>query len=219
MPDKALDISPTSTDAPVITRRAVLGLGVATAILAGSRPLGAKPGSATSAQIANRGSLVDFSAGADGITVLSSFRNAATHFEWVTPGGTFAPFFKCADGTSATWRGLPFRSTPEGITIRAASTSKVEAQLDVVAYADTGAFRWQRRFLNAGTRPTRAITEIGALDLDLRPDLGRLVVHCVRRDGDYSREAQPFRSHLEIQGGRWNAPVFTGLIVVEAVGR
>src|SRR5712671_586463 len=170
MPDKALDISPMSTDAPVITRRAVLGLGVATAILASSRPLGAKPGSATSAQIANRGSIVEFSAGADGITVLSSLRNAATHFEWVTPAGTFVPLVKWADGTSATWRGLPFRSTPESITIRAAS-GKVEAQLDVVAYADTGAFRWQRRFLNAGTRPTRAIVEIGTLDLDLRPDL------------------------------------------------
>lgn len=219
MPDKTVDISPTSTDAAVITRRAVLGLGVATAIVASNRPLGAKPGSATSAQIANRGSIVEFSAGADGLTVLSSLRNAATHFEWVTPAGTFAPLVKWADGTSATWRGLPFRSTPDDITIRAASAGKVEAQLDVVAYADTGAFRWQQRFLNAGTKPIRAITEIGALDLDLRPDLGQLVVHCVRRDGDYSREAQPFRSHLEIQGGRWNAPVFTGLIVVEAVGR
>jgi alpha-galactosidase len=219
MPDKADDSSSTATGGAVMTRRGVLGLGVATAILAGSRQLGAKTSSTTSAQVANQGSVIEFSAGVDGEPALSSFRNAASHFEWASPARAFAPTFKYLDGVSAPWRPLPIKSSPTVITIRAASGGNLEGRLDLAAYADTGAFRWQQSFLNTGTDPIRKITSISALDLDLRLGLDQLVVHCVRRDGDYSREAQPFRSHLEIQGGRWNAPVFTGLIVVEAVGR
>ena len=218
MPDKA-DGSPTNTSGAVMTRRGVLGLGVATVVLASCRQLGARGSSDASAQIANQGSVVEFSAAGDGMLVLSSFRNAATHFEWAGPAKAFAPTFKYSDGASASWHPLPIKSSQNTITIRARSTGGVEGQLDLLAYADTGAFRWQQNFLNAGTAPIRDITRISALDLDLRPDLGRLVVHCVRRDGDYSREAQPFRTHLDIQGGGWNAPSHTGLIIVEAVGR
>jgi len=65
------------------------------------------------------------------------------------------------------------------------TSGALEGQLEVVAYAETGAFRWQTSFVNTGRAPIREVTRLNALDLDLRPDIGRLVVHCVRRDGDY----------------------------------
>jgi alpha-galactosidase len=219
MPDKADDSSPSSAPGDVLTRRGVLGLGVATVFLASCRQLGARENSASSTQIANQGSIVEFSAAADGTPVLSSFRNAATRFEWTAAGAPFAPAFKYSQGTSASWRALPLQSNQGGITLRAALPGGVEGQLNLAAFADTGAFRWQQSFSNTGTKPVRDISGISALDLALRPDIGPLVVHCVRRDSDYTREALPFRSRLEVRGGAWNAPIYTGLIVVEAVGR
>jgi alpha-galactosidase len=218
MTDKADESSSTSRGT-AITRRSVLGWGVATVILASNRRLAAKPNTDAAARVVNQGSVVEFSAGVDASPRLTSFRNAATQFEWAAPVNAFAPTFKLSGGAPTAWRPPTIESSPNDISIRATSIGKVEARLGLAAYADTGAFRWQQSYLNASSHPVREISDISALDLDLRADLGRLVVHCVRRDGDYSREAQPFRSHLEIQGGRWNAPVFTGLIILEAVDR
>src|ERR1700676_3138240 len=95
MPDKADDSSSAGSRGLSMTRRGVLGLGVATVVLAAGRQLGAKTSSDASAQVANMGSMIEFSAGADGAPVLSSFRNAASHFEWATPAKAFAPTFKC----------------------------------------------------------------------------------------------------------------------------
>lgn len=217
MPDKARESSPTGAGA-LLTRRGVLGLGVATVVLASSRQLGAAVASAGSTQLANQGSVAEFSATGAGSSVLTSFRNAATHFEWAAPSKAFAPTLKYLDA-AASWQPLPAKSNQNNITLRAKSAGGIEGELDLAAYAETGAFRWQQNFLNTSAKPIREVTRVSALDLDLRPDIGRLVVHCVRRDGDYTREALPFRSRLEILGGDWNAPVYTGLIVVEAVGR
>src|SRR5260370_21007214 len=217
MPGNAHDSSNTGAGA-LLTRRDVLGLGVATVVLASTRQLGAAGASVGSAQVANQGSVVEFSASAAGSPVLTSFRNAATHFEWDAASKGFAPTLKYQDVAAAAWQPLPAKSNQNNITLRAKSGG-IEAQLEVAAYAETGAFRWQTNFLNAGAKPIREVTRLGALNLDLRPDIGRLVVHCVRRDGDYTREALPFRSRLEILGGDWNAPAYTGLIIVEAVGR
>jgi alpha-galactosidase len=226
MPDKAEQSTNISAAVGPITRRGVLGLGVATVILATCRRLGAKESSGASAEIVNQGTAAEFFADAGGTAALTSFRNSATHFEWAAPAKVFMPTLQYSNGTSASWQPLPLKSGQNRLTLRAASAGgrgasagALEAQLNLEAYADTGAFRWRQDFLNTGTHPIGEITRISALDLDLRPDLGRLVVHCVRRDGDYTREALPFRTRLEIQGGDWNAPVYTGLIVIEAVGR
>ena len=218
MPDEAHESSNTGGGA-LLTRRGVLGLGVATVVLASSRGLDAAVAPTGATQVANQGSVVEFSATDAGSPVLTSFRNAATHFEWATPSKAFAPTLKYLDVAAAAWQPLPAKSNQNNITLRAKSAGGIEGQLDLVAYAETGAFRWQQNFLNTSAKPIRDVTRISALDLDLRPDIGRLVVHCVRRDGEYTREALPFRSRLELLGGDWNAPVYTGLIVVEAVGR
>jgi alpha-galactosidase len=218
MPDKADESSNTGAGA-LLTRRGVLGLGAATVVLASSRRLGAAGAPAGSTQVANQGSVVEFSAAGAESSVLTSFRNAATHFEWAAPSKAFAPTLKSLDVAAAVWQPLPATSNQNNITLRAKSSGGIEGKLDIAAYPETGAFRWQQSFLNTSARPIREVTRMSALDLDLRPDIGRLVVHCIRRDGDYTREALPFRSRLEILGGDWNAPVYTGLIVVEAVGR
>jgi alpha-galactosidase len=216
MPEKTHDSS-NGGAGPLLTRRGVLELGVATVLMANTRPLAALGAAASPDQIANQGTVVEFSPSGTGSTVLSSFRNAATRFEWATPAMTFAPKLEYP-GAAASWLPLPPKPGQDKITLRAKSGA-LEGRLEVVAYAETGAFRWQTSYLNSGGAPIHDVTHVNALDLDLRPDLGRLIVHCVRRDGDYTREALPFRSRLEVLGGDWNAPAYTGLIVVEAVGR
>jgi alpha-galactosidase len=216
MTEEADERSTTAAARATMSRRQVLGLGAAV-VLSSRATLEARvsPGSA---RINNRGSIVEISSRPHGAVTLSSFRNAATQFEWVTPSA-FAPTFEYSKGASLSWRSLAAESGRDRITLRASSRDHVEARMEFTAYADTGAFRCQQHFLNAGESIIPAVTRISAIDLALRPDLDRLIVHCVRRDGDYTREALPFRSQLEIQGGDWNAPVYTGLIVIEAVGR
>ena len=201
-----------------IGRRGLLRLGISAVILTSCRRLGARE-SPNLARIANLGSEIELATDANGALSLMSLRNSATGFEWSRPAQGFSPTFVSSSGSSAAWQPLPAKATQGNVTIRSATAGSVEGQLNLVAYADSGAFRWQQTFVNTGADPVRKVTRMSALDLDLRAGLGQLVVHCVRRDGDYSREALPFRSHLDIQGGGWNAPLYTGLIVVEAVGR
>ena len=192
MPDKTHDSSESSGG--LLTRRGVLGLGVATVVIASTRQLAAAGVAVGAETIANQGSVLEFAAGGAGSTVLSSFKNAATGFEWATPAKTFAPTLEYP-GATASWQPLPAKSSQNNIMLRAKSGA-LEGRLEVVAYAETGAFRWQTNFVNTGRAPIQAVTRLNALDLELRPDIGRLVVHCVRRDGDYTREALPDRKSV-----------------------
>src|SRR3984893_5663325 len=132
MPDNAHDSSNTGAGA-LLTRRGVLGLGVATVVLASTRQLGATGVGST--QVANQGSVVEFSASAAGSPVLTSFRNAATHFEWAAPSKGFAPTLEYQDVAAAAWQPLPAKSNQNNITLRAKSSGGIEARLDIVAYA------------------------------------------------------------------------------------
>lgn len=207
-----------STPRGPVSRRSVLGWGTATAFLAANPRLSAASRESI-ARVVNQGSIAEFSSAGAGALSLTSLRNAASHFEWSAPATSFQPTLKYSSGLVEPWRSMPAKTSESSVTLRAACADGIEGQLELLAYADSGAFRWQQRFVNTGVRPIRGVTGMSALDLDLKPDLGRLVVHCVRRDGDYTREALPFQSRLEIAGGRWNAPVYAGLMVVEAVGR
>src|SRR5580692_10298869 len=131
MPDKAHDSS--NTGGPLLTRRGVLGLGVAGLVLASSRQLGAKDSSGA-AQVVNRGSVIEFSAAGDGSALLSSFRNAESHFEWGASAAALLP--------------LPAQSSRNTLVLRAKTAAGLEGQLDLTAYPETGAFRWQQSFAN-----------------------------------------------------------------------
>ena len=103
--------------------------------------------------------------------------------------------------------------------MRAGSPDGLQAELEVTALGDTGAFRWRQSYVNGGESPVRALLGVSGLDLVLNGAVGNLVVHCVRRDSDYYREALPVRGHLEVKGGAWNAPSHAGLLIIEAAGR
>ena len=202
-----------------LTRRSVLGLGAATIVLASCRTLGDRQRLKSSARIVNQGTVIECSSSNYGTSVLSSFRNAATQFEWTTRAQLFKPTFEYLGGAPFSWQQLSAKSNEDSIGIRASAANGIQGQLSIFKYADTGAFRWQQEYLNLGKDPILAVSSISALDLDLKADLGQVVVHCVRRDGDYNREAQPFGTHLEIGGGGWNSPAYAGLILIEVVGR
>ena len=200
----------------LISRRDLVAWSAASVILASTRPLGARAAE-PSMQLSNPGTVVEFTPGIGVARSLTSLRNAVTHFEWAAPKSAFQPAFQRA-GAAVAWQPLPPTPGERAILLRAGAAG-IESRLALEAHPDSGAFRWQQSYLNTSRGPVRGVTAISALDLDLRPDLGRLVVHCVRRDGDYTREALPFNKRIEVKGGRWNAPIYTGLVIVEAVGR
>ena len=79
MPDKAHGSTITGAGA-LLTRRGVLGLGVATAVLASTRQLGAAEAPVGSAQVANQGSVVEFSATGAGSPVLTFLQECCNAF-------------------------------------------------------------------------------------------------------------------------------------------
>jgi alpha-galactosidase len=196
-------------------RREAIGLTAATTlVLAGcgkaARERESSPGGA---RIANRTAV--FTVGGSA-SQLSSLKQKQSGFEWLAGEQPLAPPVKTNPERKAPWKPLPSAVKPDSFAIRAGADDGLQAELDLVAFADTGAFRWQQAYRNSGASPLDAIRAASALDLALRGDIGDLVVHCVRRDSDYFREALPFRGPLQIGGGAWNAPVHTGLIIIEA---
>src|SRR6266404_586901 len=159
MPDDADHSSSSTFRGAAIGRRGLLRLGVTAVMLASCRRLGVME-SPNSAQIANLGSVIELSADANGALSLTSLKNTATGFEWLRPAQGFAPTFVSSSGTSAAWQPLPAKATQGNVTIRSATAGTVEGQLNLVAYADTGAFRWQQTFLNTGADPVREVTRM-----------------------------------------------------------
>jgi alpha-galactosidase len=197
-------------------RREAIGLTVATTlVLAGCAKAARGPGG-PGGGIANRGTILEAGdAGAKALH-LTSLRNKASGFEWLAGEQTLSPSIKASTERKAPWKPLPSSGKPDTLAIRAGADDGLQAELDIVAFADTGAFRWQQAYRNSSAAALDAIRGASALDLALRGDVGDLVLHCVRRDSDYFREALPFRGHLQIGGGAWNAPAYTGLIIIEA---
>ncbi len=197
-------------------RREAIGLTVATTlVLAGcdKAARGRESSSSGGARIANRTAVLTLG---DSAQQLSSLKQKQSGFEWLAGEQPLSPWIKANTERKAAWKPLPSTGKPEMLAIRAGADQGLQAELDIVAFEDTGAFRWQQAYRNNGDAPLEAIRGASALDLALRGDVGDLVVHCVRRDSDYFREAVPFRDHLQIGGGAWNAPVHTGLIIIEA---
>ena len=78
--------------------------------------------------------------------------------------------------------------------------------------------RFNAEFHNALKTPVAGITEFGPFRFPLRDDLGPLQVHAVRRN-EYRLESLPVNGPLAVSGGRWNAPEYGGLLLLEAVGK
>jgi len=196
------------------TRREALGLAAASLAIAGCKTAargGSQGSSAT--RLANRTGVLEASGASP---QLASLKNNQGGFEWLAGVQLLSPLFETGTERPAAWTPLPAEAKTGTLAIRTSAAGGVQAELEIGAFDDTGAFSWQQAFRNAGNAPIASIGAISALDLFLRGDLGELLVHCVRRDSDYSREALPFRDRLEVRGGGWNAPSHAGLLIIEA---
>jgi hypothetical protein len=206
------------------TRRELLGVGVATLALSACEPAVLKPpvraaSSRPTLQLSNGGTVLEFAAGPDAAMRLASLRNARTGFEWASPGQAFAPMLASAEQPAPVWQPARLRSSSAEDLSLSARAGELEAQLEVRAFADTAAFGWRQTYRNTGAEPAANVTGLAALDLELNVALERLLVHAVRRSGDYTREALPLRDRVRVAGGQWNAPDYAGLLIIEAVGR
>jgi alpha-galactosidase len=200
-------------------RREAIGLTLATTFVLAGCGKAARESGAAGRKIANRGTIVEASDAGAGSLHLTSLRNKATGFEWLMPRQPFAPLVISGSAEPRAWSSLASAVTEAVLSVRTGSSDGLQAELEVTAYGDTGAFRWKQAFANGGDRPIGPLRAVSGLDLMLNGASGTLVVHGVRRDADYSREALPVRGHVEIKGGGWNAPSHTGLFIIDAVDR
>ena len=114
MPDKAKQRVATAAStgaapAHAVTRRALLKVGAAGVVLASLRGLEVSANPLASTRMLNRGSVAEFDGLGAGTSVLTSFRNSATEFEWVTPGEGYAPTLQYSDGTRLSWQPRPLQ--------------------------------------------------------------------------------------------------------------
>ena len=198
------------------TRREVAGFMAATIGLAGCRTAGSRPLQTGTASIDNTGTLLEAADATNGGRRISSLRSRSSSFEWLADDQLFRPLALLGRQPATDWHPEPVANLEADLSLSALSSSGFRAQLQVRSFGDSGAFLWRQSYRNTTRSTIASVRAISALDLDLRGGLGGLAVHCVRRDSDYSREALPFRDHLEIAGGQWNAPKYTGLVILEA---
>ena len=196
-------------------RREAIGLAASAIAVAGCKPA-THDSAAAATRLANRSSLLGASSSGGGALRLASLQSSASKFEWLAQTQAIAPAVVVGGQPQGAWKSASGESQDSSLAFRARTDAGLESTLSVSAYADSGAFRWQQAYRNAGEGAIGSVSQYGAIDLTLRADLGPLVVHCVRRDSDYFREALPFRSHLAVKGGGWNAPSHAGLFFVEA---
>ena len=86
------------------------------------------------------------------------------------------------------------------------------------AFSDAPVVEFQSDFQNTGKAPLNGVTAFGPFRFALRDDIGPLRVHAVRRD-NYALETKTVTGDLALTGGRWNAPEYCGLLLLEAAGK
>jgi len=200
------------------SRREAIGLAAAAVALASCNPpVVREPGREGAAvRLANRSTLLAANPAGSGALSIQSLANRSSGFEWLGHGQSFAPLFRSDTAAEAAWRAQPFNTASDALAIHATTQDGLEASLEIVGFEDTGAFRWQQVYRNHGSTSVRRVREAGAFELTLDASVGTLVVHCLRRDGDYVREALPLNDRVEVRGGEWNKPGHAGLVVLEA---
>ena len=94
----------------------------------------------------------------------------------------------------------------------------VSASIALQAFTGFPILEVQAEFHNALKTPVAGVTAFGPFRFALRDDLGPLQVHAVRRN-EYGLESIPVNGPVAVSGGRWNAPEYGGLLLLEAVGK
>jgi alpha-galactosidase len=159
---------------------------------------------------------------AGGAAQLRSLRNPKTGFEWVRAESPLEPVFIATGRATERWTSSPGALTRQEVGDHFGFTSQdnkgVSASVAMQALNGFPILEIQAEFHNALKTPVAGITEFGPFRFPLRDDLGPLQVHAVRRN-EYRLESLPVNGPLEVSGGRWNAPEYGGLLLLEAVGK
>jgi alpha-galactosidase len=202
------------------TRRHMLCLTGTTLALSAGTKLSARGtwgrfGSGSRSRLQSFATSIEVGQDSYGVPQFLSLRSERKGFEWITPGQRFAPGLTADRRPKLNWQRGAASARDHAMSLRATTAEGLEAQLDIASFANSGAFSWRQGYANAGRSALEDVTRAECLKLQLRPDMGNLVAHCVRRDGDYVREALPLDDVVEVQGGVWNGPSHAGLIIIE----
>ena len=157
-----------------------------------------------------------------GAAQLRSLRNPNTGFEWIRGETPFGPVFTTTGRASQRWTSSPGTRTRQVAGDRFEFTSQadnsVTANMALQALTGFPIFEVQAEFRNALKTPVAGVTAFGPFRFALRDNLGPLQVHAVRRN-EYGLESIPVTGPVALSGGRWNAPEYGGLMLLEAVGK
>lgn len=153
---------------------------------------------------------------------LLSLQNRETGFEWVRPNLAFEPIFVSGSrpqtASLSTWLTESASRSIPGHTLHLTSSSGAEfhARTACACFPDVPVFEFRTEFQNKSAAPLERVTAFGPVRIPLRPDLGPLEVHCMRRNS-YALERLPVQGKLTVEGGGWNAPSHAGLLILEAM--
>jgi alpha-galactosidase len=158
-----------------------------------------------------------------GAAQLRSLRNPTTNFEWVDKDSPLEPVLTATAMPKRRWRSTPGARKHEAAGDRFEFVSQsedggVSASFGLQAFTHAPILEFQTEFHNASKTPLTGVTAFGPFRFALRSDLGPLQVHAIRRN-EYGLESIPVSSSVALSGGRWNAPEYGGLLLLEAVDK
>jgi alpha-galactosidase len=152
---------------------------------------------------------------------LRSLQNPRTGFEWVHPDAPIGPVWMATDKTVKDWtaRSSALDRAAKGnrFTVTSQAGQILTSQV-LQAVPGSPIVELATEFQNAGKTPYPAVTAFGPFRIALRDDIGPLRAHVVNRN-KYQVDSIPVEGTLALSGGRWNAPEYGGLIVLEAIAK
>jgi alpha-galactosidase len=152
---------------------------------------------------------------------LRSLQNPRTGFEWVHPDAPIGPVWMATDKTVKDWtaRSSALDRAAKGnrFTVPSQAGQILTSQI-LQAVPGSPIVELATEFQNAGKTPYPAVTAFGPFRIALRDDIGPLRAHVVNRN-KYQVDSIPVEGTLALSGGRWNAPEYGGLIVLEAIAK
>ncbi len=147
---------------------------------------------------------------------LRSLRNRRSMFEWCRQDRPVEPLFVAKSVQDPRWTLKSAKVSAPTMDLVYGEARGVVAHSVLTSFTDAPVFDLRCDFQNSGPRTVEGVSAFGPLRIALRPDLGPLQVHAVRRN-KYALERLPVRGRLEISGGIWNKPAHAGLIILEAM--
>jgi alpha-galactosidase len=154
---------------------------------------------------------------------LRSLRNPKTGFEWARSGSSFGPIFTTTDKPSQRWTSSPVAGSHQNSNghsfefVSQAEDSIISAKTSLRSITNAPILEFQVEFHNAAKPPVTGTTAFGPFRFELRENIGPLRVHAIRRN-EYGLESILVKGPLVLSGGKWNAPEYGGLLLLEAVG-